>query len=169
MTISKALFAAVAALAAGQALACYTVYDRNNQVVYSGEKPPVDMSRPLAETLPAAYPGGHMVFGNGPCQVVADLQPKPRAVGRDGRSPLLTDEATARTLGLPHTPVSNGVVLVPQRPQNMRPGFMLAESGIVEPNDTRAMGAGPARPGTAPARATPPSVNYRTVPAQPAR
>ena len=46
----------------GQALACYTVYNRANQVIYHAAATPVDMRYPLHQTLPAVFPGGHMVF-----------------------------------------------------------------------------------------------------------
>lgn len=49
-------------LSASQALACYTVYNRSNQVVYHAAAAPVDMRYQLHETLPAVYPGGHLVF-----------------------------------------------------------------------------------------------------------
>jgi hypothetical protein len=49
-------------LAAAPALACFTVSDDDDRVVYHSADPPVDMSRPLHETVPLAFPGGHMVF-----------------------------------------------------------------------------------------------------------
>jgi hypothetical protein len=55
-----AVFAAVAC--SGQALACYTVYNRANQVVYHAAAAPVDMRYPLHQTLPAVFPQGHLVF-----------------------------------------------------------------------------------------------------------
>jgi hypothetical protein len=61
----RVLFLISAALAvAPQALACYTVYNRINQPVYSSMQPPIDMSYQIHERLPAVFPGGHMVFGN---------------------------------------------------------------------------------------------------------
>src|SRR5205085_575638 len=83
-------------LASLQALACYTVYDRGNRVMWQGDKPPVDMSRPLGETVPARFPGGQLVFDDSPvCPVVSSV-----AIGNGGfvsttSSPLLTDEKTA--------------------------------------------------------------------------
>lgn len=44
------------------ALACYTVYNRANQVVYHAAQAPVNMSYQLHQTLPGFYPGGHLVF-----------------------------------------------------------------------------------------------------------
>lgn len=49
-------------LAASPAFACYTVTAANDRVVYHAVDPPVDMSRPIHETLPLVFPGGHMVF-----------------------------------------------------------------------------------------------------------
>ena len=156
MRIRSVLLASVAALAAGQALACFTVYDRNNRIVYNGAKPPVDMSRPLHETLPKAFPGGHLVFGAGSdCPRETDLGGPTQLPSRDGRSPLLTNVGTAQSMGLPHTVVAAGVALVPQRPDDMRPGVVLAGSGLPDAGpDTSAMGAGPA-PGAAAAARRP--------------
>ncbi|MFC6283708.1 MULTISPECIES: hypothetical protein [Polaromonas] len=52
------------ALMLPQAMACFTVYNTANQVVYSGMSPPIDMSYQIHERLPAVFPGGHMVFGD---------------------------------------------------------------------------------------------------------
>jgi len=144
----KALMAALALLAAGPALACFTVYDRNNQVLYNAQVPPVDMSKPLAETLPQKFPGGHMVFGDGTnCPIVQAAGQMRASPTAPGRSPLLTDVATARAMGLKHTVIADGVAMVQDRPDNMRPGVVLAESGLQQAgSDTRMMGAGPARP-----------------------
>jgi hypothetical protein len=57
-----ALATVVTAAASGQALACYTVYNRANQVVYHAAQAPVDMRYQLHQTLPAVFPEGHMVF-----------------------------------------------------------------------------------------------------------
>jgi hypothetical protein len=54
----------IAALAAPQAMACFTVYNRTNLPVYSGMEPPIDMSFQIHERLPAAFPDGHLVFGS---------------------------------------------------------------------------------------------------------
>ncbi|MES2414525.1 MAG: hypothetical protein V4614_12030 [Pseudomonadota bacterium] len=51
------------AFAAPQAIACYTVYNPANTVVYSSQNAPIDMSYQIHQKLPAAFPGGHMVFG----------------------------------------------------------------------------------------------------------
>ena len=51
-------------LTAPQAMACFTVYNRANQTVYSNMAPPIDMRYQIHERLPAVFPGGHMVFGS---------------------------------------------------------------------------------------------------------
>jgi hypothetical protein len=149
MKLSHAVLAATLALGAGQAMACYQVFDKNNQVVYSGQTPPVDMSRPLHETLPARYPGGHLVFaGDRDCPTQGRL----RVVSSTGRSPLLVDIRTAKTMGVPYTDMGNGVAMIRERPDSMRAGVNLAESGLAR-DDTRAMGAssGPQQHGAKPA------------------
>ncbi|MBL0421811.1 hypothetical protein JI739_15790 [Ramlibacter sp. AW1] len=74
--IGSALLA-LGCLAAGQATAqCYTVYDAGNRVLYHGRESPVDMSKPLHETVPGMYPGGHLVFDNiSSCDELRPLQP----------------------------------------------------------------------------------------------
>jgi hypothetical protein len=57
-----ALGALLALLGSSQALACYTIYDRANRVIYHAAAAPVDMRYPLHQTLPAVFPGGHLVF-----------------------------------------------------------------------------------------------------------
>jgi hypothetical protein len=110
-------------LASVNAMACYTVYDRNNNVVYNAQTPPVDMSRPIHETVPVAFPGGTMVFGSGtdcprdmPARVAAPAAPsKP--------SPLLTDRRTAAALNVPHTILPSGVALISQPTAIMTAGL----------------------------------------------
>lgn len=58
----KHLGAIALGLAAANAMACYTVYDGANRIAYQGDKPPVDMSRPIHQQIQARYPGGHMMF-----------------------------------------------------------------------------------------------------------
>lgn len=76
--IRLALALAVLALAmpAAQA-ACYVVYGPDQQVVYRAQHPPVDMSRPLHETLPRVAPGGSMVFSldNFGCELTVNRLP----------------------------------------------------------------------------------------------
>jgi len=138
----SALLVPLLALAASQAMACYTVYDRSNNVVYQSEKPPVDMSRPLHETLPARFPGGHMIFDGGECSPVNSL-----AIGVGGRtpssSPLLTNQKTALEMQVPHRQLAGGIALV-------APGQAVVPAGltVVPPTvtatapDTRVLGAG---------------------------
>lgn len=140
MKPTHAVLAAMLALGTGQAMACYLVYDRSNQVVYSGEAPPVDMSKPLHEALAAKYPGSHLVFN---ATRDCPTQGRLRVVSTNGKSPLLMDISTARSMGLPYTDMGNGVAMVRERPDSMRAGVNLAESGLPR-DDTRAMGAGPA-------------------------
>jgi hypothetical protein len=138
-----AVLAAFAALACGQAMACYTVYDRDNVIIYNDLRPPVDMSQPLHESLAKRFkPGASMVFNESPdCPSEARLQV--RSV--NGKSPLLTDQKTAEEMKLPHKPLGNGMAVISERPDTMRPGVVLAESGLPREEDTRAMGAGPAK------------------------
>lgn len=60
--LKVALGALITAVFSGQALACYTVYNRSNQVIYRAMQAPVDMRYQLHQTMPAVFPGGHMVF-----------------------------------------------------------------------------------------------------------
>ena len=55
------LVAALSCLASS-AMACYTVYDSKNELVYDKFEAPVNMRLPLHNTVPARVPGGHMVF-----------------------------------------------------------------------------------------------------------
>lgn len=135
------------AFGAGPALACYSVYDAANRLVYQSQTPPVDMARPLHETLPARFPGGHMIFDAGAeCPVVNSV-----AQGAGGRttssiSPLLTEQRTASALGLPHTTLASGVALVQPRDAVIAPGVTVVPSGTSARPATAVMGAGP-RPG----------------------
>lgn len=69
---------------------CYTVYDQSNRVVYHAAQSPVDMSRPLSETVPQAFPGGHMVFDN--FSACSELRPLTPVVS----APPLTEPDTSR-------------------------------------------------------------------------
>jgi hypothetical protein len=144
----RPVFAIVLALAGSQAFACYTVYGNDNRVLYQGTAAPVDMSLPLHQTVPAAFPGGHLVFSAGEtCPVEQVTARRAVAPPSAGGSPLLTDRATATAMGVPHTVLASGIAVVRQRPDDMRPGVVVAESGLppAAPN-TAMMGAGPARP-----------------------
>jgi hypothetical protein len=107
------LLALLLGLAAGQALACYTVYDRLGRVAYSDPAPPVDMSRPLHETLPARFPGGHMVFDT-QADCAAISPPLPRVAAGEG-APLLTDRWMAEAMNVPYTALQGGIVVVEPR------------------------------------------------------
>jgi hypothetical protein len=110
--------------ASWQALACYTVYDRSSRVLYRSLEPPVDMSRPLHDALAQQFPGGHMVFELGtPCSAVAG-PPRvlPVAPREATNSPMITDLATARTMGVPYTVMSGNIVLIQPQEARMRPG-----------------------------------------------
>ena len=114
MKLKLALLCTIAIASANSMAACYTVYDRANHVVYNSQTPPVDMSRPLHETVPVAFPGGSMVFNSSsmdcPRQGDAALVTAPAAPTRP--SPLLTDRRTADALHLPHTILPSGVALI---------------------------------------------------------
>jgi hypothetical protein len=120
-------------LASLQAFAtCYTVYDSANRVVYQSEKSPVDMSRPLHETLPARFPGASMVFDDSrECSVISSV-----ALGNGGQtvrtaSPLLTDERTARALHLPHRSLGGGIAVVAPQGAMMGPGVTVVPAASV--------------------------------------
>ena len=120
MKIGQALLACLLGLAVPHALACYTVYDRDGNVVYNEETPPVDMSRPLHETLPDRFPGGHMVFDTQAwCDSIVPLSP---LVAARGGTPLLTDRRTARAMNVPYTMLPGGIALVQARDARVRPG-----------------------------------------------
>lgn len=115
------LLASLLSLAGAPAFACYTVYDSANRVLYQSDKPPVDMTRPLHETLPQRFPGGQLVFDEtAECLVVS-----PVAMGDGGptdtSSPLLTNETTAARMGANHRTV-DGVTVVPSGEAAMKPG-----------------------------------------------
>ncbi len=62
MKLKTCLWGALLACASLNALACYTVYDRNNLIVYNAQTAPVDMRLQIHETLPRVFPGAHLVF-----------------------------------------------------------------------------------------------------------
>lgn len=123
----KQVGAIVLGLAAMNAMACYTVYDKSNRIAYQGLDAPVDMSLPLSTALQARFPGGHMVFeqnsdcapialgqlarpagvtapantavmGAGPGQKVAMVQP----------SPVRSSMPSTAYAGIPNTAVMGG-------------------------------------------------------------
>lgn len=125
-----------AGLMAGQAMACYVVYDKVNRIVYNSPTPPVDMSKPISQTLPHVFPGGHMVFSGTTCSNSEPLvQPKVAATSSTGTSPLLTDRRTAIAMNVPHQVLPSGAALIQNRPADMRSGVVVAES-IPQRRDT---------------------------------
>jgi hypothetical protein len=157
-------------LAGANAMACYTVYDANNRVIYRGVDAPVDMSLPLHEAMAGRFPGGSsMVFDQtnscSPVNLAQVARPaggmvppntiRMESTGRQASpssaSPLLTDRETAQRQGLPHTVVAGDIVVVPAAAAarvnlstfNVIPQDVAMARAAV-PN-TAAMGAGPAR------------------------
>ena len=110
------------ALPGVNALACYTVYDRSNAVVYNAMVPPVDMTPPYKDRLDRVFPGSHMVFGSSTaCPATqAGYNPlrQPTAA-----APLFTDPQTAEQMKVEHTVLPSGAALVRKPPPDMRPGF----------------------------------------------
>ena len=120
MKIQRVLSALLLGLAAGPVLACYTVYDRSGRVVYNDAAPPVDMSRPVHETLPARFPGAHMVFDTlADCGSIAPLSPLTAA---RGGTPMLTDRRTAQAMNVPYTLLAGGIALVQAGDARAAPG-----------------------------------------------
>lgn len=135
------------ALASLHASACYTVFDKSDRVVYQSHKPPVDMSRPLHETVPVRFPGGHLIFdSSAECPVISSVASG--MGGRDvtGNSPLLTDQQTARSLHLPHRDVGHGAVVVRPRDAAISTGVSVVPGSTAPTAARRARAAQPARP-----------------------
>ena len=88
----RALRYATAALMAGLSsqaatAACYVVYGPDQEVIYRSMEPPVDLSRPLHETLPRVAPGGTLIFSldSQGCELAINKlpqQPQPGAAQR---------------------------------------------------------------------------------------
>jgi len=113
---------ALVALAAGNAAACFTVYDRTNAIVYYAQTPPIDMTPPFNDKLQKVFPGSHLVFGSTtgcPVKQAGYNPAKPPAA----TSPLFTDKRTAEDMKLNHTVLPNGAAMVAKPPTGMRPGF----------------------------------------------
>lgn len=157
MKPSKPLLMSFLAVAASlPAHACYTVYDAASRVVYRSTQAPVDMSRPLHDTLPQRFPGGHMVFDTASsCEAI--VPEGPRRVAAAGPAPLLTDRGSAEAAGVNYAALSRDIVMVQPRdaavvlaggsPINVIAPVvlprMLAQS--LTPPDTSRMGGPPAR------------------------
>lgn len=128
MRIHRHLLLACLLGAAGlPAWACYTVYDSSNRILYQSDKPPVDMSRPLHETLPQRFPGAHLVFDvSAECTVIS-----PVALGDGGpiartSSPLLTNQPTPRPVRARRD--LHGIAVIPAGEVQMRAGVTVVPS-----------------------------------------
>jgi hypothetical protein len=140
------LLGAMLGAASLHASACYTVYDRSDRVVYQSEFPPVDMSRPIHETLPSRFPDSHMVFDTtATCPATTSIAARGGVIDTRTHSPLLTDERTAVAMGMPHTRLAGGIALVQPRDAILAPGLtVLADTRLAASrSNTSAMGAGP--------------------------
>ena len=107
-----------------QAAACYTVYDSSDRVAYHESVPPVDMSRPLRETVPVRFPGGgHMIFATDTdcAHIIVSATSSPSFR-------LLTDQQTALNMQLPYAKLGNGMALVWTGPRLSR-ASMTTEMG----------------------------------------
>ena len=114
-------------------MACYTVYDRDNHIVYNAQTPPVDMSRPIHETVPARFPGGTMIFGSGTdCpRDPPTLVSMPAAPGKP--SPLLTDHRTAQAMNVAYTTLPSGAALIRQPSSVMIAGLSTYSTSVPAP------------------------------------
>ena len=54
--------ALMAVLCQSAVAACYVVYGPDKDIVYRATEPPIDMSRPIHETLPLVAQGATLVF-----------------------------------------------------------------------------------------------------------
>jgi hypothetical protein len=171
----KAKFALLGGLllASANAMACYTVYDGSNRVVYQGLDAPVDMSLPLHEALAQRYPrGSQMVFDQAAnCRPVGlaqlprpsgtDVPPNTIRLERTGTqrpssssspAPLFTDRETAQRANLPHTQVAGDIVRVPGEAADRAmsasvtviPATTFAAATPPTAPNTSVLGAGPA-------------------------
>jgi len=132
--MKQAFVAGLLGLAAAQAMACYTVYGRSGAVLYKAQTAPVDMSRPISDTLPGRFPGGHMIFDTQTdCASIATRASQDATQA----APLLTDERTARAMKVPYTVLRAGVVLVQPRDARMRPGVTVVPASAVAPAGLR--------------------------------
>ena len=61
--IRRTLIALLCAQAFGAGAACYTVHNKDGTMIYRADESPVDMRRPLGETVPAKFgTGATMMF-----------------------------------------------------------------------------------------------------------
>jgi hypothetical protein len=134
------LVASVLAAASWQAMACYTVYDAASRVMYRGEQAPVDMSRPLHETVPTRFPGGQMVFDAGLCSSLPMALPSSH---RSRGTPLLTDRRTAQSIGVSYALLSHDIVLVPPGEATVAEAALPSTITVVSGEHRVAMGGPP--------------------------
>jgi hypothetical protein len=113
------LVAALLGVASGQALACYTVYGPADRVLYRSAQAPVDMSRPIHETLSQRFPGGHLVFDAASSCEELPASARPLPVERNSR--MYTDKATAQAMKVPYTVVTGNVVMIESGGPTVRP------------------------------------------------
>lgn len=155
-------------LTGANAMACFTVYDGSNRVIYRGADAPVDMSLPLHEAVAQRFPAGSsLVFDQtATCTPVSIAQvarptgpmvpPNTLRMERTGRtvtspsssaSPLLTDRHTAQRNNLPHTVVAGDIVMVPAGAAARLdlPTFTVipADVAVARAPNTSVLGAGP--------------------------
>ena len=170
MKSKNALLGGLLLLAGANAMACYTVYDASNRVVYQGLQSPVDMSLPLHQALSQVFPrGAQLVFDQGATCRPVGLAQLPRPSGADAPpntirmersntilrpsssapSPLFTEREAAERAHLPHTQVAGDIVMVPPQVADRALHAAVTVLPASTGPDTRAMGAGPARPGVA--------------------
>ena len=126
--IKNLALVALLGLEAGNAAACFTVYDRSNAIVYYAQTPPVDMTPPFNDRLQKVFPGSHLVFGSTtgcPVKQAGYNPARPPGVS----APLFTDKRTAEEMKLNHTVLPNGAALVAKPPTGMRPGFTVLNLG----------------------------------------
>ncbi|MGE4243580.1 hypothetical protein [Ramlibacter sp.] len=141
---SKIALLCILGAASVNALACYTVYDRSNNVVYNAQTPPVDMRLHVGDTVPRAFPGGHMVFDaaatNCPAVQSANLaESAPRRQAGASASPLLTDRAVVAALQVPHRTLGNVAVV----PASIAKDVQFSTMSVVA-SDTRSSAPAPA-------------------------
>lgn len=102
----------LAAVSLTPAYACFTIYGPDDQVIYRSMQPPVDMSPTLHQTVPVLFPRGHLVFD---LERECTSRPHRNVAGAD-TPPLLTQQSTARALGLPYTALQRGAAVVARPP-----------------------------------------------------
>ena len=95
LPLKYALGVLLTSLFSGQALACYTVYNRANQVIYHAAAAPVDMRYQLHQTLPAVFSDGHLVFSITDTACPPVNSPRSGNVNRAVNSLMQRNDATA--------------------------------------------------------------------------